>query len=519
MKKSADGVVKGALFLTAAGLFVKVIGMIYKIPLTNRLGDDGMGYFNAAYTVYTFFFVLSSSGLPTALSLSVAKDLAGESQNRAYARFLMMKRFSFILGISLFLLLFLLAKPFALMLGSRDAYLSLLAVSPSLWFVTAASVYRGYHQGRGNMLPSALSQMIEAFGKLFFGLFFLGLAASYGFTKDKMAAYAILGLSFATFLTYLFLSLFCREKRSAVLLSRDERRYLTLDTLKTATPITLSALAATLVTTLDLLLLMRALQRVGYSPDAANAAWGNYSSLVLPLFHMPQILITPIAASALPALRRAIAKGEKERAHSLVSGALVITALVSVLSALGLSLFSRDALLLIYTDSAAISRAYPHLALVAIAIFPFGIMTVSAAFLQAHGKLWLPTVSLLVGALLKLLFTLLGVSFLGEAVSPFGTLLSYAVSAAINLAALAKCSDRKLLSRIVLLPFSISTISVGVGYFAKHYFDSYIVDFRIATLLAIFLSGALALVLIAVSGILRSKEFVEFFKKENKSIS
>lgn len=518
VKKGADSVVKGALFLTVAGFLVKIIGMIYKIPLTNRLNDDGMGYFNTAYTVYTFFFVLSSSGLPTALSLSVAKDLALKRDDLAYTRFWVMKRFSFALGISLFLLLFLLAKPLAHLLGSEHSYLSLLTISPALWFVTASSVYRGYRQGRGDMLPSAISQTIEALGKLLFGLFFLSLATSYGFTKDKMAAYAILGLSFASFLAYLFLCVFCREKRKHVSSSREEARGLTLDTLKTALPITLSSLAATLVTTLDLFLLMRALLKVGYTPDAANAAWGNYSSLVLPLFHMPQILITPIAAATLPALRQRSAMGDREGTKRLMTAALLVTSLLSVLSALGLSLFSRDALLLIFTDPAAVSRAYPNLALIAIAIFPFGLSTVSAAFLQAEGKLWLPTVSLLIGAFLKLLLTIFGVSFLGEAVSPFGTLLSYTVSAAINFASLSRLSSLKL-SRILVLPFAVSILSVSAGFLAKRYFDTLFSDFRVSTVLAILLSGALALGFTLLSGVFRSEEFREIFKRENKSIS
>ena len=517
-KRAADGIVRGALILTVAGFLVKIIGMIYKIPLTNRLGDDGMGYFNTAYTVYTFFFVLSSSGLPTALALSVAKDLGEGNEDAAYARFLGIRRFCTLLGISLSALLLLTAKLLSGLFGSRGAYLSLLAISPALWFVTAASVYRGYRQGRGDMLPSAISQTVEALGKLTFGLLFLTLAGYYGFTKDKMAAYAILGLSVAAFLAYLFLALFCREERRASRNFTEDVGGLTLDTLKTAMPITLSSVAATLVTTLDLVLLMRALVGAGYTYDAANAAWGNYSALVLPLFHMPQILITPIAAAALPVLRQKLAKGDTEGASRLAGGALLITAFVSALSALGLSLFSRDALLLIYTDPQSVARAYPKLALVAIAVFPFGITTVSAAFLQAKGRLWLPTVSLFIGAAVKLFATLFLVNTFGESVSAIGTLLSYTVSAAINFAALAK-STRLTLSRILLLPFAVSTLSVGAGVLAKRYFDAVFTSSRVATLLAIGFSGILALGLLLLSGVGRSEGIREIFKKDSTSVT
>ena len=454
----------GALLLTVAGLLVKVIGMIYKIPLTNQLGDDGMGYFNTAYTVYTFFFVLSSSGLPTALSLSVSRELASRGEREAKKRYAVMARFSAWLGFSLFLLLCLLARPIAFLLSSPKAYLAILSVSPAIWFITAASAERGFWQGRRHMLPTALSQLVEAIGKLIFGLFMIALATRLALTSEKVAAYAILGLSFATFLTYLILKLFFREKgMRSLTITPSERRMLLLDTLKTAFPITVASLSATLASSLDLVLLMRSLQSIGYTPDAANAAWGNYSAMVLPLFHMPQVVLTPIALSILPALRGAFSKNDEKTAKALIKSALVITALVGALASLGLSLFAKDALSLIYTDEAAIAHAYPHLALLAIAIFPFGIMTVTASILQAEGRLWLPTVSLAIGALTKALVTLLFVESLGEAVSAIGTLVSYTVASAINFAALT--AKRRSVSALALTakPFLVASLSVAVG--------------------------------------------------------
>ena len=144
MKKASQGILIGALFLTASGLLVKIIGMIYKIPLTNSLGEDGMGYFNAAYTVYTLFFVLSGSGLPIALSLLLSRDLATGHWETAKVRFFVMRKFSALLGFSLFLLLLLLAKPLSVLFGSEKSYLSILAVSPAVWFVSAASAFKGY---------------------------------------------------------------------------------------------------------------------------------------------------------------------------------------------------------------------------------------------------------------------------------------------------------------------------------------------------------------------------------------
>lgn len=507
MLKKAEGVAKGAFFLTLAGLLVKVIGMIYKIPLTNRLGDEGMGYFNAAYTVYTLFFVLSSSGFPTALSLSVSGDLAGMGEDAAKRRYRVVRRFLFFFGFVLSCLLFLSAKPLSYLFGSPKAYLAILAVSPAVWFVTASSARRGYDQGRGSMLSTALSQLIEALGKLGFGLFLLTLATKQGFPSEKTAAYAILGLSLATLLTYLVLVFgFGSKERIRERISRDERRALLRDTVRPAIPITVAALAATLASSLDLVLLMRSLQSIGYSPDAANAAWGNYSSMVLPLFHMPQVLITPIALSVLPLLKRSLARNDCALANRLSRSALTVTALFSACAALGLSLFSRDALMLVYTDEAAIARAYPHLALLALAVFPFGLMTVSASLLQAHGKLWFPTVSLLLGSLLKIALTLFGVEMLGESVSAWGTLLSYTFSAAFNFAALAKRTKLSFWREILPKPLTVATCAVLLALLCQGLCHFYELGDMPTTLLSMALAAFSALVLTAAFNIFKKED-------------
>lgn len=507
MLKKAEGVAKGAFFLTLAGLLVKVVGMIYKIPLTNRLGDEGMGYFNAAYTVYTLFFVLSASGFPTALSLSVSGDLAGMGEEAAKRRYRVVRRFLFFFGFGLSFLLFLSAKPLSYLFGSPKAYLAILAVSPAVWFVTASSARRGYDQGRGSMLSTAISQLIEALGKLGFGLFLLTFAVKRGYSSEKSAALSILGLSLATLLTYLVLVFGFGSKQSVrERISRDERRALLRDIVRPAIPITASALAATLASSLDLVLLMRSLQSIGYSPDAANAAWGNYSSMVLPLFHMPQVLITPIALSVLPLLKRSLAKKDLICANQLTRSALIATALFSACAALGLSLFSRDALMLVYTDEAAVAHAYPHLALLALAVFPFGLMTVSASLLQAHGKLWFPTVSLMLGSLLKIAVTLLGVSALGESVSAWGTLLSYTFSAALNFAALAKRTRLSVWREILPKPLLTATGTVLLALLCQSLCHFYEVGETLSTLFSMAFAALSALVLTAAFRIFKKED-------------
>lgn len=467
MSEKAKGILTGAMLLTVSGLLVKLLGMIYKLPLANMLLDEGMGYFNTAYTVFSLFFVLSGSGIPTALSLLVAKDLACQDRALAEARFYAMRRFSWLMGGALFGFLFLFSLPIACLVGSRGAFYSLLAISPAVLFVTLSAPIRGYAQGQGNMLPTAISSLVEAIIKLALGLLLVALAEKLSLSLPVKSAMALLGLSGAAALSYGSLCLLTRGSFQKNGRYGKEKGPLLNATLKASLPVTASSVCLSLSSALDLILLMRMLESIGYSEALANAAWGNYSALVLPLFHMPQVVLTPIASALLPKLRALTAEQNERQGRSLTEGALTVTAVLSATASLGLSLFSRDILALLFHNTDAVAHAAPHLSLLAVAVFPFGIMTVATAVLQAHGKLWLPVISLGAGATVKLLATLFLTGSLGESVSAFGTLLLYTVAAAIDLAALSGLFRRSLLIKITLKPFLVAFLSVMAALFVR----------------------------------------------------
>lgn len=170
-QKKHKGFVEGALIIAAASILVKIIGAVFKIPLDRAvLQTDGMALYNTSYTIYNLLFVISTAGLPTAISKLVAEsdsrgDYAG-SEKILKVSF----RLLFCLGAIGSLVLFFGAKLFSGLVGYPDAYLTMAAMSPSLLFVGCMSAFRGYFQGRQNMLPTAVSEVIEAFSKLFVGL-------------------------------------------------------------------------------------------------------------------------------------------------------------------------------------------------------------------------------------------------------------------------------------------------------------------------------------------------------------
>lgn len=467
--KSEDGIRfgKGTLALGLSGILVKILGMLYKIPLANLLGDEGMGYFNAAYTVYTLFFVLATAGLPVALSLLVADASAKGEGGRAEGIYRVAERLFLAVGLILALAMAIPSKGIAGLLGSEKAHLGILAVAPAIFFMSYASAMRGYFQGLRLMTPLAVSQLVEAAGKFIIGLLLIFLTLD-SHPLSTVAAYGILGLTFATFfaMLYLMLARYIHRKKTATCQAvYVESAPLKRKLLGLAFPVTLSALVTTLASSLDLFLILRMLRAQGYTAEEASAAYGNYSALAVPLFNMPTVLILPIAYSVLPYVRGALAQGNREGAKGASLRALKMTAILSIPASVGMSLLAKPILSLLFTDEAAVLRAAPLLSILSLAIFPLAMLTVTATLLQAYGKLWFPIGATFVGIGVKLFVTLWGMPRVGIAATPFGTFLCYSLVAALTLGYLACQMGGFSPLRLLLKPVAATLFMVPVPLF------------------------------------------------------
>ena len=165
-----QNVLGGAMVLVVATALVKIIGAVYKIPLTGIIGSLGRGYFASAYNIYTPIYAISMAGLPVAVSTIVSKNAALGK----YRDVKQVLKITFPLFLALGLVgtgaLFLAAKPYVDSVGSPLAIFSVFAIAPSILFCCIMSTYRGYYEGLNNMYPTAISQVIESLGKLIFGL-------------------------------------------------------------------------------------------------------------------------------------------------------------------------------------------------------------------------------------------------------------------------------------------------------------------------------------------------------------
>ena len=156
------------MLLTASGLVVKLAGLFFKLPLTTLIGEEGMGYFNTAYTLFVWFYTLSTSGLPTAEAMMISRTERKTADKR---KILIVSLLIFlVLGILGTLVMAVGADGFSKLLKAEKSSLPILAVSPVLFFICLSAALRGYFQGIGELRPHAFSQVAEAAGKLFLGV-------------------------------------------------------------------------------------------------------------------------------------------------------------------------------------------------------------------------------------------------------------------------------------------------------------------------------------------------------------
>lgn len=178
-----QSVLNGAMMLMFAVLLVKVIGLLFKIPLTDMIGAAGRGYFNSAYEIYTPIFAISMAGLPVAVSRMVAENIALGNYREPRMIRKVSQRLFIIVGITGTLILLAAAYPYARYVANIRSLPAVLCVAPSIFFCCYMSTYRGYYEGLRNMTPTAISQVVEALGKLFVGLFLAKIVTQTGMSQ------------------------------------------------------------------------------------------------------------------------------------------------------------------------------------------------------------------------------------------------------------------------------------------------------------------------------------------------
>ena len=247
---------KGAFIICLGGFITKIIGALYRIPLTNILGAEGIGIYQMVFPLYSILLTLSSTGVPNGISKLIAN---GYNANLVLKKSL---KFFVLIGLlgSLFLGCF--SYYIAKIQGDSNATLGYLAISPSVVAVSIICCYRGYYQGFANMKPTALSQIFEQVIKLAFGL---SLAYIFRYNVVLSATFAVVAVTISEIVVAIYFIITSKKNQNRV----NENKEISYNLLiKTIFPIMLSTLILPLVRTIESFLILNILNK--YTPLATS---------------------------------------------------------------------------------------------------------------------------------------------------------------------------------------------------------------------------------------------------------
>ena len=512
-KKIRDnGFMSGVLVLSLSAVIVKIIGLIYKIPMLKLLGSEGMGYFNSAYEIYTLFCIVATTGLPVAMSVMISSGKGG-----AERIFRVAMRIFLMLGVVGCAVMIGLARPFSEFLGSEKTVFCIFAISPTVFLICLSSAYRGFFQGHGKMLPTAVSQVIEALGKLILGLIFAFVALGGGASVEVVAAFAVFGLTVGEAVSVLYLMLSKRLSADKAVgccaaIEKNDREIAGL-LMKTAIPVTLSAAVISLTKVIDMTMILRRLQDLGYSSEQAFAAYGSYTTLALPLFSLAPALVASVAMPLIPSLSEAIAQRDDGKQKRVVASALRLTSMISMPISAGLSLFARPILELVFRgEDEAIALASPLLVVLGLSVTSACLITVGNAVLQAYSKAYVPIISMAVGSALKiaLAYLLIGNAEIGIWGAPISTFVCDLIINIVNFCYIAKVMpDIPSIREVFVMPFAASAVSVVWARVAYNVLAKRATEGAFVTIGCIALAGLIYLPLIFIFRVIKKEEMSE----------
>lgn len=466
----------GAIILLIANIVVKVVGAIFKIPLARILGEEGMGYFSTAYQVYTWLFIVATAGIPVAISKMISESRTQNRINEIKNIYSVSIKLLIVIGACGFALLFFGADFIAnTLLKNPGAAYGIRAVAPALLFVSLMSTYRGYFQGHQNMVPTALSEIFEALGKLIIGFGAAYLLMSKG--KQISAAGAVLGVSCGALMGFLILIFLYRrhkakpEKLNGMSQESQSKSRLLKRLIRIAVPITIGASVFSLTSLIDTAMIMRRLQAGGLSAKQANFYWGSYSGYAFPLFNLAPTLINAITVSIVPAIASAFYKKDFDGVSHTTAKSLKITMLFSLPCTVGMAMLAKPILALVYSNTNATST----LTILSCATVFVSLVLVTNAILQSTGNEMIPVVNMVIGGIIKVVinYFLVANPKININGAPIGTTTCYVVILVLNIIAIYRKLKINLpIGELLVKPIIASAAMAAVLWFATPVFKN-----------------------------------------------
>ncbi|WP_101772535.1 putative polysaccharide biosynthesis protein [Peptostreptococcus faecalis] len=505
----------GTLILGAAGVIIKILGAVFRIPLGHFIGAEGMGYYQTAYPVYALFLTLATAGFPTAIAKLVSEQAALGNHKGANEIFKITHIMLFLTGLISFLVLFFGAEYIVTNVQHNpNAVTAMRAIAPALLIVPSMSAYRGYYQGYQQMSRIAISQIVEQMFRVF-----LGLTLAYILMKSMGAKYGaaggISGATIGALCSFLFLALIyfkdTKQRKEQIKNSVGYVKQSTSSIIKkiiwVVVPISIGACVMPLVNVVDTVIVISRLEAAGYTWMSANSMLGQLTGMAMPIIVMPMIFTTAIGMSLVPAISESYTLKKYDEARRNAKIAFKITLLLVLPCAFGLASLASPLMELLYPKQPSNVVGLMLFALAPACVF-LGLLYTFNGILQGMGKPMVPVYALLCGIFVKVVvsYTLTAMPQINIIGSALGTVLSYMVAACIEFVYIKKALDLKLnIMQFFIKPLitvMIMFVCVRLSYAGLNM----IVTGKITTLISVMIGGIVYVaVLLLIGGITKEE--------------
>ena len=470
---------QGTALLAMATAIVKVIGAIYKIPLNAIIGKQGFSYYSTAYEIYNVLLMISTAGLPVAMSRMISQESSLGHNNRIRRVYKTARAIFLTLGIAGSLLMTLFCRQLAQFQNQPDAWAAIGALGPCVLLICIMSTFRGFFQGHGNMLPTSVSQVLEAIVKLVAGMLAALLLLKTTNSVSLAAGGAILGVTMSCMASSVYLFGKFRKAYTA-LAPTDEEPDSYAATAKSllaiAVPITIGSAGLQILTMLETKIYMGQLLGLGFTQLEADSMKGIYN-MSQTIYNMPMAFITPITISIIPAITSYLTLKDHKNARATEESAIRVMGLIAMPCAFGLATLAGPVTGLLggYTG-ADLELSTRLMSIMGFNIIFNAVVLLTNAMMQAHGHAVVPVVNMFISGTMRLgiVYMLTGNRSIGIVGTPIGAMMCFLCIAVLNVLSMRRVLENPpAIIKNLIKPFCAAAIMGTCVYGALYLLRSF----------------------------------------------
>lgn len=522
MSNQTQKFVKGALILSIAGLVAKVLSAFFRVPLTALIGDEGLGYYGLAYPIYTLFSAIAIVGIPSTIAKLVAEKRVQGKDAEAHQIFTHTFKLMLIVG-TIMSAIVILGAPWLVkaLKWEQNAIYSLWGLGLSPLFVCIMGVYRGYFQGMQDMVPTAVSQVVENAGR-----FVVGLALAVLFMPDvaKAAGGATFGAVAGGVFGSLILSVMYLRRRKDIMVQVDKTKKLSTDlpfkqtakkVLWIAIPISIGGAVNSIITMIDSGLVVMRLRDFGISASVATGLYGQLTK-VATFINFPLTFGMALIIGLVPSISEAMARNDQKELHAKIELGTRFALLISLPASIGLAVLANPIMSFIYPT-------YPDgggiLAVAAFSIVFVMLGQALTGILQGMGNVWAPIYAIIGAAVVKALGNYFLVSTsLGVIGAAIASIAGYGAFTLMNYYVVRRDTGFRLNTGFVVIKPLIASLVMGAAAYGVSTVLSRVLDMSsmrnnaVMTLGSVLVGAVVYVVVLVITGGI-SKEDITHIRK------